>query len=73
VRGTGITDSALIHLKRAKNLQSLMLDHTKVTDAGLHYLRDLKDLRSLDLSQTAVSAEGIAKTKASFPQASVKP
>ena len=73
LRGSGITDSALIHLKRATNLQDLMLDRTKVTDAGLHYLRDLTDLRSLDLSQTAVTDKGIARTKALFPRAIVKP
>jgi hypothetical protein len=54
-------------------LQDLILDRTKVTDAGLVYLRDLTSLRSLDLSETAVTAVGIAKMKALFPQASVKP
>jgi hypothetical protein len=72
LRGSGITDSALIALKRARNLQSLMLDRTKITDSGLTYLREIPSLRQVDLSQTAVTDAGMARTTGWLPQASVK-
>jgi internalin A len=73
LRGSGITDSALIHLERAKNVQALMLDRTRVTDAGLPQLRGLTSLRSLDLSHTAVTDTGIARVREWLPQAVWQP
>ena len=73
LRGSGITDTALVPLKRAKKLQALMLDGTQVTDAGMVHLRGLTSLGALDLSDTAVSPATVEEIEEWFPQASVKP
>ncbi len=73
LRGTGINDAALIHLKHVKKLRALMLDGTRVTDAGLPDLRGLTSLRSLDLTGTAVTDMGIVRICEWLPQTSVKP
>lgn len=72
VRGCGITDAGLSHLKSAKRVQSLMLDNTRVTDAGLANLRGLP-ISTVDLSYTKVTDAAMASVREWFPRASVKP
>jgi hypothetical protein len=71
LRGCGITDSALVHLERAKRLRALMLDGTRVTDTGVVHLRGLSNLGDLDLSGTAVSEAAVEEIEQRLPQAHV--
>jgi hypothetical protein len=72
VRGCGITDVGLSHLKDARGVQDLMLDNTRVSDAGLPNLRGLP-IRAMDLSSTNVSDEGLNRVCDWFPNAVVTP
>lgn len=57
---TQISDAALTHIAKLKNLQKLHLEETKVTDAGLKQLKALTNLEYLNLYGTAVTDAGLA-------------
>ncbi len=54
-----ITDSALKHLTKFPNLESLSLGGTRVAGAGLRDLAELKKLEDLDLGKSRVTDAGL--------------
>jgi Leucine Rich repeat len=60
LRGTGIGDAGLAHLRALDRLDFLDLSGTKVTDAGLANLERLKHLKTLYLDDTAIGDAGLA-------------
>jgi hypothetical protein len=59
--GAAVTDDALAHLTKLKNLVAVNLKGTKITDAGMAHLKGLTNLRRLHLEQTAIGDAGIAQ------------
>ena len=64
LNATGITDTALEHLRKHTQLKSLVLSGTKITDTGLANLTDFVNLTHLKLSYTQVGDEGLKKLAA---------
>ncbi len=64
LRGTKISDSALVHLKGLTKLQILDLGGTPITDAGLEHLEGLTNLRVLDLRTAPVTDAGLKHLQA---------
>lgn len=58
---TQVSDAALVHITKLKNLQKLHLEQTKVTDAGLKQLKVLTNLEYLNLYGTAVTDAGLTE------------
>ena len=58
LRGTLVTDAGLVHLKKAKDLESLALSDG-ITDAGITHLSGLTTLRWLSLTGTKVTDVGL--------------
>jgi len=63
LRGRGITDAELAHLKELKGLTELGLNDTKITGAGLAHLKELKGLTSLTLYRTQITDAELAYLK----------
>lgn len=60
VVGVPLTDDAVVHIARLKNLKRLRLDETPITDAGLIHLTRLPKLHTLNLSSTQITDAGLA-------------
>lgn len=60
LRGTSITDAAIVHLKTLTKLQWLDLSETRVTDAGFKSFPDLKRLAAMNLWRCALTDAGLA-------------
>lgn len=60
LRGTSVTDAGLVHLKKAKNLESLALSNG-ITDAGIANLSGLTTVRWLSLTGTKVTDGGLER------------
>ncbi len=58
---TQVSDAALTHIAKLKNLQKLHLEQTKVTDAGLKQLKALTNLEYLNLYGTVVTDAGLVE------------
>lgn len=72
LRQTQISDTALLHVKQLKELESLFLDDTKVTDAGLANLHEQKKLKGLSLDNTRVTSEGVERLRQALPKVQVR-
>lgn len=63
IRGSRITDSALVHLNKLNNLEELWLNDSKITDNGLKGIMDMMRLKRLEMKQTAVTDAGMEYIK----------
>jgi hypothetical protein len=70
--GAAITDAAIPHLLRLKDLSRLILSETGVTDASLDLLESLPKLCYLAVERTRVTDHGVARLKARLPDLEVK-
>ena len=59
LRGSGITDEGLAHLKDLKGLRKLYLGRTEISDAGLKHIAGLAGLEHLILSESKVTDAGL--------------
>lgn len=59
LRGPGVTDAGLIHLKGLPNLSTLKLSGADIGDAGLEHLKALPSLSQLKLRATKVTEQGV--------------
>ncbi|QIF04158.1 c-type cytochrome domain-containing protein [Roseimicrobium sp. ORNL1] len=71
LRKTKVTDKGVQQLAESKNLTYLNLYGTEVTDAAIPALSSLKTLRHLYIWETKITEGGVAKLKASLPEAEV--
>ncbi|MHC4407255.1 MAG: hypothetical protein ACYTG0_47200, partial [Planctomycetota bacterium] len=55
----GVTDTSLVHLKKTRNLRTLVIHSRHVTDLGLEHLAELTELDWLYLGGTAVTDAGL--------------
>jgi len=68
LNGTGLTDAAFRHLKRAPKLATLTMEVTKVTGAGFRHLEGMEELRIINCHGCLVDdVEGLA-TLAKLPR-----
>lgn len=56
-----LSDRALSHLSRLRNLEYLDLSGNPITDEALSYLDQLTQLRSLNLAQTNIQGRGLVR------------
>lgn len=66
-RGTRLTDAALVHVAKLRDLEELQLNDVPITDAGLARLAGLANLRHLDLSGTRITDASLPLLESSFP------
>jgi hypothetical protein len=59
LRGTGIADAALAHIKGLARLESLDLSFTRLGDAGIKHLKGLSRLQTLSLRNTKITSAGL--------------
>jgi Leucine-rich repeat (LRR) protein len=59
LRGSMVTDTGMLHLKRAQ-LQTLQLSDSKISDKGLAVLKGSTSLQILELNRTEITDQGIA-------------
>jgi len=71
LRGSGVTDAGLVHLKGLTDLEWLALDGRQVTDAGLDHLKGLTNLEHLRLYGTKVTEKGAASLQHVLPKAKI--
>lgn len=68
-----LTEAALVHIAKLKNLESLKFGEVLVTyDNGLKHLTTLKNLKKLELDKIGASEEDINKLKAALPGCEIK-
>jgi hypothetical protein len=72
LRGTGITNAGMKHIRGLKTLKHLDIGHTWVTDAGIGELKGLKNLRWLSVDGSRVSDAGVARLKGDVPDLHVE-
>jgi internalin A len=69
---SGITDEGLKYIAQLKELESLIISHTRVTDAGLKHLLGLRNLKQLDLASTKVTREGQERLRKAIPSLAIR-
>ncbi|HSI63058.1 MAG TPA: hypothetical protein VLE43_08060, partial [Candidatus Saccharimonadia bacterium] len=68
-----LTEAALAHIAKLKNLESLKFGEVVVTyDGGLQHLTTLKNLKKLELDKLGASEDDINKLKAALPGCEIK-
>ncbi len=72
LRGSRITDAALVHVCDLHYLEYLVLSGTEVTDAGLLNLAELRYLRFLCVEDTKVTPEGVEKLQEALPNCKIE-
>jgi hypothetical protein len=56
---TNISDAAMPHIARCRNLTWLSVDRTNITDAGLAYIAQCRNLTCLNFNYTSVTDQGL--------------
>lgn len=71
LRGTKISDVALVNLKALEYLELINLVETKITSKGLADLKELKRLKSIYLYKTGVDKRSMKQLETAFPNTSL--
>lgn len=63
LKQTSITDEAIIHIGKFKNLETLYLrKHNKITKESIPYFNKMKSLESLNITKTAITLSHLCET-----------
>src|SRR5262249_31710699 len=68
----GVTDAAVVHLKKLTNLEILSLSNTGVTDAVIADLKTMPKLAHVELKRTKVTRAGLQELKQALPNLKIE-